>query len=118
MSQVVGLVEKLVLVCGTKHWKQTYSERGRVRNADGQVGDDSKQAVRQTRLECEVMRDFMDGQEKVLVGSGTNDVGGEPESPGPERSVAEKVGTCALEAYHCEDKGNCQRLGSAQFEHL
>lgn len=60
----------------------------------------------------------MDGQEKVLVGSGTNDVGREPESPGPERSVAEKVGTCALEAYHSEDKGNRQRLGSAQFEHL
>lgn len=60
----------------------------------------------------------MDSQEKVLVGSGTNNVGREPESPGPERSVAEKVGACTLEAYHCKDKGNGQRLGSAQFEDL
>lgn len=60
----------------------------------------------------------MDGQEEVLVGGCTNDVGGEPEAPGPERSVAEKVGTGALKAYHGENEGNGQGLGSAQFEHL
>ena len=60
----------------------------------------------------------MNGQEEVLVGSGTNDVCREPETPGPERSVAEEVGTGALKAYHGEDKGNGQGLGSAQFEHL
>jgi len=60
----------------------------------------------------------MDGQEEVLIGSCANDVGGEPEAPGPERSVAEKVGAGALKAYHGEDKWNGQGLGSAQFEHL
>jgi hypothetical protein len=102
----------------SKAFKETYSERGRVGDADWQVRNDSEKAVRQTRFESEVVRDLVDGQEEVLVGGSTNDVGCEPEAPGPERSVAEEVGTGALKAYHGEDKGNGQGLGSAQFEHL
>jgi hypothetical protein len=98
--------------------KKTYSERGRVGNANWQVRDNSEKTVCETRLEGKVVRDFVNGQEQVLVGGSTNDVGREPEAPGPERSVAEEIGTGALKAYHGEDKGNCQGLGSAQFEHL
>ena len=102
----------------TEVCKETYSERGRVGNTNWQVGDDSEKAVRKTRFECKVVRDLMNSQEEVLVGSSTNDVRREPEAPGPEGSVAEKVGTGALKAYHGKDKGDRQGLGSAQFEHL
>jgi hypothetical protein len=103
---------------GCTAFRKTYSERGRVGDADWQVRDDSEKAVCETRFERKVVRDFVNGQEQVLVGGGSNDVGREPKAPGPERSVAEEVGTGALEAYHGEDQGNCQGLGSAEFEHL
>lgn len=106
------------MLVGNRAYEKTYSERGRVGNADWQVGDDSEKAVCKTRFECKVVRDLVNGQEEVLVGSGTNDVRREPETPGPERSVAEKVCTGALKAYHGEDKGNRQGLGSTQFENL
>lgn len=45
----------------------TYPERGTVWGADGQVGKDGEQAVGHGRLEGEIVRDFVDGEEEVLV---------------------------------------------------
>lgn len=56
-----------------------YSEGCTVGYANWDVGEDGEEAVRGGRAEGEVMRDFMDGEEEVLVGCCTDDVGGEEE---------------------------------------
>ena len=53
----------------------TYSKCSAIWNAYRQIRKDSKQTIRQRRLECKVMRDFMNGKEKILVRRSTNDVG-------------------------------------------
>lgn len=67
---------------------QTYPERSRVGNSNGQIGKDSKHAVRKWRLEGQVMRDLMNSQEEVLVGGCANDVGRQKRLPRPEGRVA------------------------------
>lgn len=68
------------------------AERGAVGDADGQVGDDGEEAVVQGFPEGEVVGDFVDGEEEVLVGRGAEDVGHQPELPGEEGLIAEEVG--------------------------
>ena len=59
----------------------TYSERSAVGNADGKVGKDSDQTVGASALESQVMRDLVNSEKQVLVGSRTEDVGDSPELP-------------------------------------
>ena len=54
---------------------RSYPERGGVGNAYRQVGKDSQQPIGKRRLEGQVVRDLMDGQEEVLVGGRADDVG-------------------------------------------
>lgn len=56
-------------------------KRGAVGNADWQICKDSKESVCQGRSEGQVVRYLVDGEEEVLVGCGTNRVGGEQEGP-------------------------------------
>lgn len=62
----------------------TYPERSTVRNANGQVGNNSDQAIGQRALEGKVVRDLVDGQKQVLVRGGAKDVCDGPELQGPE----------------------------------
>ena len=62
----------------------SYPEGGAIRSPDGQVGEDSEQAIGQGRPEGEVVRDLVDGQEEVLVRRCPKDVGDRPELPRPE----------------------------------
>lgn len=59
----------------------TYSERSAVRNTNGKVGEDGDQTVETGASESQVMGDFVDGEEKILVGSGSKHVGDSPELP-------------------------------------
>lgn len=61
--------------------KVVWSERSAVRNANGKVGKDSDQTVETGASESQVMGDLVDGEEKILVGSGAKDVGDSPELP-------------------------------------
>lgn len=62
----------------------TYPERSTVRNANGQVGNNSDQTIGQRALEGKIVRDLVDGQKQVLVRGGAKDVGNGPELQGPE----------------------------------
>lgn len=59
--------------------KAAYSEGSAVRDTDWEVGEDGEEPVRGRGAEGEVVGDFMDGEEEVLVGCCTDDVGGEEE---------------------------------------
>lgn len=59
-----------------------YLEGGRVGDTDGKVRKDSERLVRPNTLEGEVVCDFVDGEEEVVVGSTPNHVGGEEEYGG------------------------------------
>lgn len=64
------------------------------------------------------MRDFVDGEEEVLVGGSADDVGCEEERPGEEGGVTQGVGAEYLEGDDCEDEREGQRLGAAKLEDL
>ena len=57
-------------------------ERGRVRDANGQVGQDRPELVGPRMFESQVVRPFVDGQEQRMVGRSTNQVDyGEKDGP-------------------------------------
>lgn len=74
-------------------------EGGAVWDADGQVGEDSEEAVGKRRSEGEIVGYLVDSEKEVLVGGGTDDVGGEEEGPGEHGCVAQEVGTADLERH-------------------
>lgn len=56
-----------------------YLERGRVWDTDREVGKDSESLVSSDAPEREVVRDFVDGEEKVVVRGAANRVRGKEE---------------------------------------
>ena len=64
------------------------------------------------------MRDFVDGEEEVLVGGRADEVGGEEEGPGEEGRIAEGVGAGDLQGDDGEDEGDGEGFGAAEFEDL
>lgn len=64
------------------------TEGGGVGDADGDVGEDGEEAVGQGGAEGEVVADFVDREEAVLVGGRADDVGCEEELPGEKGGVA------------------------------
>lgn len=94
------------------------AERGTVGNANGQVGEDGEQTVGGRRAEGKVVRDLVDGQEEVLVGSRAYDVGQGPEGQREEGRVAQQVGAVDLHRHDkCHDVLG-QGLGAAQLGDL
>ncbi len=61
--------------------QMVWAERGRVWNADWKVNEDGEHSVGEWRAEGEVMGDFVDGQETVLVGCCADNIGCEEECP-------------------------------------
>lgn len=81
---MVGKVVRLAVGQRESHKvgdSRTDPERSRVWDADWQVGNNGKETVCKAGFEGKVVRDLVDGQEEVLVGGSTNDVGSEPEAP-------------------------------------
>jgi hypothetical protein len=97
---------------------RTYPEGSRVRNSNGQVGENSQHAVRKRRLESQIVRDLMNSQEKVLVRRRANNVGSHKCLPRQERRVAQGIGAEELQADYAEDDGDGQDLRTAEFEDL
>lgn len=59
----------------------TYSERSAVRNTNGEIGKNSDQSVEARASKSQIVGDLVDGEEKVLIGSRTEDVCDSPELP-------------------------------------
>ena len=95
-----------------------YPEAGTVRNPYGKVGHARKQPVGQGGAKCEVVADFMDGQEEILVCGCAEDVGNHPELPRKECRLAQVVSEARLEGNNGEDGPFGQRFGAAQLGHL
>ena len=94
------------------------TEGSGVRDSDGEVGDDCEEAVCERVAEGEVVGDFVDGEEEVLVCCGAYYVGGEEKGPGEEGGVAEGVGAGDLQGDDGEDEGDGEGFGAAEFEDL
>jgi len=106
------------MVCSRGERRLAHPEGGTVRHADGQVREDGEEAVGLRGAEGEVVGDFVDGEEEVLVRGGTEDVAYGPELPGPEGGLAEVPGP---EDLHRDDAGDdilCQGLGTAELGDL
>ncbi|KFY22713.1 hypothetical protein V493_06375 [Pseudogymnoascus sp. VKM F-4281 (FW-2241)] len=74
------------------------AEGGRVRDPDGDVGEDGEEAVGERGAEGEVVADFVDGEEAVLVCGCADDVRCQEELPGEKGRVAQEVGAGYLES--------------------
>lgn len=109
---------KCTVIHGPRLADKTYPERSTVWQPDWKIGKDCKQPVCKWRLEGQIMGDLVDGQEQVLVCSGSNHVGCSQELPVEDRGVAEQVGTEELDGYDEEDNPFCKRLGAAQLRNL
>jgi hypothetical protein len=72
-------------------FRQTYPERSTVWQSDREIGEDSKQAIRQWRAERQVMGNLVDSQEQILVGGGSDHVCCSQELPIEDRSITEEV---------------------------
>lgn len=94
------------------------AERGAVGDADGQVGDDGEEAVGGWRAEGEVVGDFVDGEEEVLVGRGADDVGREQEGPRQNGRRAQEHGAGRLQRHNQQHHVLGEGLGAAQLGHL
>lgn len=94
------------------------AEGGAVGDANGQVREDGDDAVGQGRAEGEVVGDFVDGQEEVLVGGGADDVGGQEEGPRQERRVAEEAGAEDLDGHDEQDDVFGEGLRAAELGDL
>lgn len=117
VRKMVWLVGMLITL-STELGAITYAERGTVGNADGQVRCDCKCSVRCPRLEREIVRDFMNGEEEVLVGGSPDNVGGENEWQGEHRCVAEQHCATDLDGHDKKTKVLGQRLWAAELEDL
>lgn len=60
----------------------------------------------------------MDGEEEVLIGGGTENVGNGPELQRPEGSRLKEPGEEDLEGYDAEDNPFRERLGTAELGDL
>ena len=92
------------------------SKPGRIWNSDGEVCEDGEQSIEDACSESKVMTDFMNGEEKILICSSSNNVGCEQESPGEDRGIFKEVCADNLEK---DDGGNQvfgQRFRAAQLE--
>ena len=79
-------------------------ERGRVRDADGQVSDDGEDAVGARRAEGEVVADLVDREEQVLVRGRAEHVGREEEGWREEWGVPEEDGEGELQSEDEDDE--------------
>lgn len=58
-----------------------YPKRSTIWNPNRQIGNNSQHPVGHGRFKGEIMRDLMDGQEQVLVGSGSDHICGDEKGP-------------------------------------
>lgn len=76
----------------------THFEGCGVRDADGKVSEDSECLVGKEGAKGEVVGDFVDGEEEVLVGGAAEDVGGGEELPMQRMRVPQKPRGAQLRA--------------------
>lgn len=96
----------------------TYPKRGAVWDANREIGDHGEETVGKAAPECQIMRNLVNCQEKILVGSGAEDVGDGPEFQGPEGSGAEIPGQEDLEGDNGGNDILCQWLRAAELGNL
>ena len=68
-----------------------YLERGRVWDTDREVGKDSESLVSSDAPEREVVRDFVNGEEEVVVRGAANRVRGKEEERGQGMCVSQPI---------------------------
>ena len=95
-----------------------YPEGSAVGDANWEVGKDGEEPVRRGGAEGEVVGNFMDGEEEVLVGCCADDVGGEEEREGENCGISKAYGTGQLQCYDPEDHILGQWLRPAEFGDL
>lgn len=92
---------------------QSYPETGAVWDTNRQIRDDGKETVRRRVPESKIVRDLVDGEEQVLIGGSTNDIGKGPELEGEEWRRAKVECGRGLQGNDGDDDVLGQRFGAA-----
>ena len=95
-----------------------YAERSAVGEPDGDVGEDGEDPVGGRGAEGQVVGDFVDGEEEVLVRGRADNVGGQGEGEGQHGGVAERDGAGQLQSDDAEDVVLGQGFGAAELRDL
>jgi hypothetical protein len=93
-------------------------ERRGVWDANGEIGKDGEELVGSYALEREVVRDFVDGEEEVVVRRAADGVRAGEEGQGERMGVTEVDGEGYLEGHDAEDDVFCEGLVAHEFCHL
>ena len=95
-----------------------YFEGGSVGYSNGEISEHSECLVRLDAPESKVVRDFMDSQEKVLVGCAADGICNEHKKKGGRAQVSEADCCGKLEEDNREDDPFRQRLVAHKFRDL
>lgn len=98
--------------------KMVGSEGSAIGDANGKIGEDGDQTVGHRVPEGQVMGDFVDGEEEVLVSGGTEDITDSPELPRPKGRRLEEASEDDLEGDDAEDDPFGQWFGTAELRDL
>ena len=93
-------------------------ERSGVRYANREISKHGQCLVHPWAPECEVVCDFMDGEEKVMVRRPTNNIGTADEDRRRPRCMSEEVCYGKLKRHHKENDPFCERLVPHKLRHL
>jgi hypothetical protein len=103
--------EAAMVLVRTSAWTSgTHLERSRVRDPDGQVREHGQEFVGLYATEGEVVSDFVDSEEQVVVCRPTNHIGGDEEAGSKRVRVAEQVCNAELEGDHEKSDVFSERL--------
>ncbi len=104
--------------CPDGHERRTHLERGGVGDANGKVREHRKGFVNSGAPEREVMRDFMNGKEEVVVRRAADDIRCQDEERGEWAGITEKDRYSKLQRHNAENDPFCDGLVSHEFRHL
>lgn len=112
ISVVLFVTKKLVMQL------MVWLERGRVWDPNGEVGEDGEDSVVDGFLEPEIVGQFVDAEETVLVCKATDTVSCQQKVPAERMRVPQEVGADQLCGNNGKGNVLCKRLVARQLEHL
>lgn len=93
--------------------KATYPERSTIRHPNWKIGKYSHCSILPRLSESQVVTDFMNRQEQILVRCSSHHICCSPESPSPEARIPQTICSEDLNANHKQDCPFRERFGSA-----
>lgn len=97
---------------------ESYLESHGIRNGDREVGKYREKLICLDTLECQVMRDLMDGEEEIMVRSRSDNVRRQDEDRGQRVRIPKQESSCQLDGDNEQDDPFRERLIAHQLGDL